>query len=204
VRKQLEACQGWPSPKLGPEFHTAVTSDVPTLIFSGEVDPVTPPSSGDRVARALKRSQHIVVTDAGHGLDGMEGFECVPRTVEAFFAAGSPESLDTSCVAGMRRPGFLLSLDPEVKLKPEELARVTGTWLGQNGLKVRTEAVGGYLRVAFPNGNVLLAATSPTSFRLRSGEPGFLITFGLQGGRAVSLTLEERGEAQTLKREEGN
>ncbi|HEY9421165.1 MAG TPA: alpha/beta fold hydrolase, partial [Thermoanaerobaculia bacterium] len=203
VRKQLEACQIWPAPKLGPEFHMAVTSDMPTLIFSGEVDPVTPPSSGDRVARGLRRGKHIVVTDAGHGLDGMEGFECVPRTIEAFFAAGSPESLDTSCVAGMRRPDFLLSMDPEVKLKPEELARVTGAWLGQNGLKIRTEAVGGYLRVAFPNGNVLLAATSPTSFRLRSGEPGFLITFGLQGGRAVSMTLEERGETQTLKREEG-
>ncbi len=201
VRKQLEACQIWPAPKLGPEFHAAVTSDVPTLIFSGEVDPVTPPSSGDRVARGLKRSRHIVVPDAGHGLDGMEGFDCVPRTVAAFFAAGSPESLDTSCVAGLRRPGFLLSLAPEVQLKPEELARVTGAWMGQNGLKIRTEIVGGYLRVAFPNGNMLLAATSPTSFRPRSGEAGFLIAFDLQGGRAVSMTLREGGGTLTLTRE---
>jgi pimeloyl-ACP methyl ester carboxylesterase len=201
VRKQLEVCEGWPAPKLGPEFPKAVTSDVPALILSGEVDPVTPPSSGDRVARGLKRGRHIVVPDAGHGLDGMEGFDCLLRMVSSFFIAGSAESLDTSCVAGMRRPGFLLSLDPEVQLKPEELARVTGTWLGREGLKVRTEAVNGYLRVAFPNGNVLLAATSPTSFRRRGGEPGFLITFDVQDGRAVSMTLREGDGTQTLKRE---
>jgi pimeloyl-ACP methyl ester carboxylesterase len=191
VRKQLAACKGWPAPKLGPGFRVPVASDIPTLLLSGGADPVTPPSSGDRVARTLKRSRHVVVPDGGHGLDGMKGGECISQMISAFVAAGSTESLDTYCVTRMRRPDFLLSYEPEVRLKPEELERLAGTWSAQEGLRVKTEVVGGYLRVAFPEGPFLLAATSPTRFRLRSGEPGFAITFGLQDGRAVSMTLEE-------------
>ncbi|MEA2599278.1 MAG: hypothetical protein QOF89_270 [Acidobacteriota bacterium] len=201
VRKQQAVCVGWPAPKLGPEFRVPVTSDVPTLLLSGGADPVTPPSSGERVARMLKRSRHVVVPDGGHGQDGMTGEECVPKMISAFIASGDAGSLDVSCVARMRRPDFLLRLEPEVKLKPEELDRLTGAWQGKDGVKIRTEAVGGYLRVVFPNGSNLLAATSPTSFRRRTGEPGFRITFGLQDGRAVAMTLEEAGGAKTLTRE---
>jgi len=201
ARKQLAACAGWPAPKLGAEFRIPVTSDVPALLLSGGADPATPPSSGERVARTLKRSRHVVVPDAGHGLGGMKGLECVPQMVSAFIAADSAESLDTSCVARMQRPDFMLSLDPEVRLKPEELERLTGTWSSPDRLTVKIDVVGGILRVTFPNGSDLLAATSPTRFRLRSGEPGFLITFSLQDGRAVSMTLEEQGGTLSLTRE---
>jgi hypothetical protein len=153
------------------------------------------------VARTLKRSRHIVVADAGHGLDGMKGGECVPQMVSAFIAAGSAESLDISCAARMQRPDFLLSLEPEVKLKPEELARLAGTWLDKDGTRIKTEVVGGFLRVVFPNGSDLLAATSPTRFRLRNGTPGFAITFALQDGRAVSMSLQEGDGTETLERE---
>ncbi|HEX6901486.1 MAG TPA: alpha/beta fold hydrolase [Thermoanaerobaculia bacterium] len=201
VRKQLEACKGWPAPKLGPEFRRPVTSGIPTLLLSGSADPVTPPSQGDRVARTLKRGRHVVVEDGGHGLGGMQGGECVERMITAFIQAGAAESLDTSCVARMRRPDFLLSLDPEVKLKPEELERLVGVWAGPNGGKFTTAVVGGYLRVDSPFGPALLAATSPTRFRMRSGEPWLKLSFDLQDGRAVAMTLEMPGGTQTLKRE---
>jgi hypothetical protein len=102
----------------------------------------------------------------------------------------------------MRRPDFLLSYEPEVKLKPEELERLAGSWSAQEGLKVRTEVVGGYLRAVFPEAPVLLAATSPTRFRLRNGEPGFAVTFSLQEGRAVSMALEGRETTTILTRQE--
>jgi hypothetical protein len=130
----------------------------------------------------------------------MKGQECEPQMISAFIIAGSAESLDTSCVARMQRPDFVLSLEPEVKLKPEELERLTGTWTGQDGLTLKADVIGGLLRVAFPNGAELLAATSPTSFRLRSGEPGFSITFSVQDGRAVSMVLEEPEGTSTLTR----
>jgi pimeloyl-ACP methyl ester carboxylesterase len=200
VRKQQAACAGWPAPKLGLDFRIPVTSDVPALLISGEVDPATPPSAGERVARTLKRSRHVVVPDGGHGLGGMKGLECEPQMVSAFIASGSAESLDTSCVARMQRPDFLVSLEPEVKLKSEELERLTGTWSDKEGFELKTDVIGGFLRVTFPNGSDLLAATSPTRFRLRSGEPGFLITFSLRDGRAVSMNLEETEGSTTLTR----
>lgn len=199
VRKQLAACEGWPAPRLRPDFRAPLTSDIPTLLLSGGADPATPPSSAERVGRTLKRSRHVVIPDAGHALEGMQGLECEARMVSAFIAAGAAESLDVSCVAGMRRPDFLLSLDPEVKLKPEELERLTGSWVGEDGLEVRTESMGGLLRVVLPHTPILLAATSPTSFRPRD-EPGFRLVFHLQEGSAVSITLEEAGGTSTLRR----
>lgn len=201
VRKQLAACEGWPAPQLGPGFQVPVASDIPTLLLSGGADPVTPPSSGERVARTLKRSRHVVVPDGGHGLSGMKGGECLPQIVSAFIAAGSADALDTSCVARMQRPDFLLSYEPEVRLRPEELARLSGSWSSPDGLKVKTEAVGGYLRAVFPDGPILLAATSPTRFRLRNAEPGFAANFSLQDGQAVSLTLDETERKTVLTRE---
>jgi pimeloyl-ACP methyl ester carboxylesterase len=203
VRKQLAACGSWAAARLGPGFHKPVTSDVPTLVLSGSADPATPPSSGERVARPLKRSRHVVVQDGGHALEGMQNGECVQQMIARLIAAGSAESLDTSCVSRMRRPAFALSLDPEVKLKPEELARLAGAWAAKEGYKNRTEVVGGYLRLVFPTGSpMLLAATSPTSFRPRTGEPGRKLTFTLQDGRAVSMTLVEPDATTTFTREE--
>ena len=39
---------------------------VPTLLFSGTLDPVTPPSQGTLVASTLTQSRHIVVGGMGH------------------------------------------------------------------------------------------------------------------------------------------
>jgi pimeloyl-ACP methyl ester carboxylesterase len=36
-------------------------------LLSGEFDPVTPPEFGERVARSLPRSRHIVVPGGAHG-----------------------------------------------------------------------------------------------------------------------------------------
>ncbi|HKH45455.1 MAG TPA: alpha/beta hydrolase [Thermoanaerobaculia bacterium] len=200
VRKQLAACAGWPAPKLGPDFRVPVTSDIPALLISGGADPATPPSSAERVARTLKRSRHVVVPDGGHGFDGMKGLECESQMVSAFIAAGSAESLDTSCVARMQRPDFLLSLEPEVRLKPEELERLAGTWTSKDGLIIKTDVVRGFLRVTFPDESSVAAAISPTRFRQRSGETGS-ITFLFKDGRAVSMTLEEPDGTVSLTRQ---
>jgi pimeloyl-ACP methyl ester carboxylesterase len=192
VRRQLAACAGWPAAKLGAEFHAPVTSDIPTLLISGGADPATPPSLAERVARTLKRSRHVVIPDGGHDWDGMTGADtCANGLIAQLIRTGTVESLDTSCVARTKRPDFLLRLEPEVRLKPGELERLAGTYMGKDGLKAQAEIVGGYLRVTHPNGSDLLAATSPARFRRRDGEREFRITFGLQDGRAVSLTLEE-------------
>jgi len=61
------ACRTWPATPVAPEWKSPVTADVPVLLISGRLDPVTPPEFGERVARTLPRSRHIVVADGAHG-----------------------------------------------------------------------------------------------------------------------------------------
>lgn len=178
-----------------------MTSDVPALLISGGADPVTPPSSGAKVGRTLKRSRHVVIPDAGHNVYGMHGWECPSQIISAFIAAGTPEPLDTSCVAGMRRPDFVVGLEPEVKLKPEELDRFVGTWSPEEGSEVvKTEIAGGLLRVTTPEEKFFLVPTSHTRFRPRSGNPS-RFTFELREGRAVSMRMKKTDKTLVWTRE---
>lgn len=118
LRRQKAACEGWPVRDLGPDLQAAAVSDVPSLLISGERDPATPPSNGERAARTLKRARHLVVPDAAHNTDGLEGTDCVSNLIAAFIEAGAPEGLDTSCVSRIRRPDFPLSFGPAASRSP--------------------------------------------------------------------------------------
>jgi len=82
---------------------------VPSLLISGQLDPVTPESDGAAVAGSLRHSRHVIVPGGGHGLNGMKGQECLFDLMGKLIESGSEEGLDTSCVAKMERPPFELS-----------------------------------------------------------------------------------------------
>lgn len=84
-------CGCWPGARA--QRRTAVTSDVRTLLISGEHDPVTPPSEAARVAKTLEHATLITLKDEGH-INVYRG--CVPRLLADFVDANAP--LDTSCV----------------------------------------------------------------------------------------------------------
>ena len=85
------------------DYYAPVQSSKPVLIFSGEDDPVTPPSWGEHVSQTLTNSRHVVVPGAGH-ITLMRG--CVRQLVGEFLERGSADGLDPSCV---RRPPFFTS-----------------------------------------------------------------------------------------------
>ncbi|MFP4324064.1 MAG: alpha/beta hydrolase [Anaerolineales bacterium] len=61
-------CQVW-NVAPAPAFENdPVVSETPTLLFSGEYDPATPPSWGDLAAASLPNSTHIVFPRQGHSL----------------------------------------------------------------------------------------------------------------------------------------
>ena len=64
------ACGIWPRGEIPADFLEAVHCDAPVLIFSGNMDPVTPPKFGEQVARHLPNSRHVVIPEAAHGVDG--------------------------------------------------------------------------------------------------------------------------------------
>ena len=88
------------------DYYAPVTSTRPVLIFSGEDDPVTPPTWGEHVKETLPNSRHVVVPGAGH-ITLMRG--CVRDLVGAFLDRASVDGLDASCVRGLTRPPFFTS-----------------------------------------------------------------------------------------------
>ncbi|HSK75353.1 MAG TPA: alpha/beta hydrolase [Thermoanaerobaculia bacterium] len=108
IRTQQAACAVWPVPPVGREFLEPVTSGVPVLLISGERDPVTPPGNAERAARTLKNSVHVVLPDAGHGYDGIEGAECTDELAIKVVETGTVQGLDASCMARTKRPEFVL------------------------------------------------------------------------------------------------
>lgn len=100
-------CQAWPTATLPPGYHEPVASDVPSLLLSGQLDPVTPPSWGDDVAGHLGRSRHVVVPGAGHGTTALG---CIPELLAEFLDTLDPAALDVACVQRLARPAFFTSL----------------------------------------------------------------------------------------------
>ncbi|MEM1263444.1 MAG: alpha/beta hydrolase [Pseudomonadota bacterium] len=88
-------CDVWPAGFIDDDFREPLTSDIPTLLLSGENDPVTPPTYADVAAQQLRQSQHIVGPDYGHGL---AGHGCVPTLMAAFLDDEEPLPVEASCV----------------------------------------------------------------------------------------------------------
>jgi pimeloyl-ACP methyl ester carboxylesterase len=96
----------WPRGKIPADYREPVSSDIRLLIFSGKLDPVTPPQRGDEVAKYFPNSRHIVISEAGHGVDGLSNPGCVDRIIIDFMDKGSVKDLDASCVERMASPPF--------------------------------------------------------------------------------------------------
>jgi pimeloyl-ACP methyl ester carboxylesterase len=108
VRQQIRACRDWPKSQLAEDFGQPVRSNVPVLILSGEIDPVTPPRWGEICAQNFPNSLHIVAP-AAHGVSGA----CITAIEKRFLEKASVEGLDVSCVKQMVLPPLELPPDFE-------------------------------------------------------------------------------------------
>jgi pimeloyl-ACP methyl ester carboxylesterase len=84
-----DICRLWNVPPSPAREHVAVTSDVPTLVTSGQFDPVTPPSYGALAAASLSRSHAVVFAGEAHASSVSP---CGQNVLHAFLNAptGSP------------------------------------------------------------------------------------------------------------------
>ena len=98
-------CARWPRGAVPTAFYRVLPSASPTLLFSGGLDPVTPPRHGERVAKALGASaRHVVMPNAGHGVLAIG---CVRDVVYRFIDAAEDRdasAVDASCLAVIPRP----------------------------------------------------------------------------------------------------
>ncbi|MEO8671439.1 MAG: alpha/beta fold hydrolase [Tahibacter sp.] len=98
-------CEVWPHGKRPDDFHTALKSDLPTLLMSGEFDPVTPARYGDAVAKGLSRSRHLVAPGQGHNVIGRG---CMPKLLKRFVEKLETDALDAGCIADLGATPFFL------------------------------------------------------------------------------------------------
>jgi len=111
IRSQTAACGAWPRGKIPEDFHAPIREDIPTLLISGDYDPVTPPSWAEETASHLPRGLHVLIPEAHHGFYALSNLDCALGLAEDFLARGSIEGLDPSCVETMERPPFLTKAD---------------------------------------------------------------------------------------------
>jgi pimeloyl-ACP methyl ester carboxylesterase len=207
IRQQLAACAAWAARAPDPAFVAPLESAIPTLLLSGERDPVTPASNGESVARHLTNGRHLVIADGAHGSDGMSGLDCLSQISNAFIAAGAIDALDTSCVANMARPPFVLAgAGPTVTLSAAELAALAGRFRhAEAGLELTIEVSGEGLRMSLPGQPPLaLRALSAEKFEPVGLPPGYALVFERDAaGRAVALSfLEPSAPPMRLERVE--
>lgn len=101
-----EWCRVWPAASPAPGFAKPVASAVPTLLFAGGIDPVTPPAAARAAARSLSRSQVLVAPNASHTFTATG---CAPRLTADFIERPDPAAIDGACLAGISRPPFVLA-----------------------------------------------------------------------------------------------
>jgi len=97
IRQQMEACRHWPAGTRLAGNATPVVSDVPALLFSGDLDPVTPPRFGQEVVRSLPNGRHIVLKNNGHAIG--PAAPCVAAIMKPFIDRASVRGLNTACAA---------------------------------------------------------------------------------------------------------
>ena len=98
-------CARWPRGEVPAAFYRVPPSRAPVLLFSGGLDPVTPPRHGERIAKALgPGAQHVVVPNAGHGAMAIG---CARDVIFRFIDAvqdSDATAVDAGCLKAIPRP----------------------------------------------------------------------------------------------------
>jgi pimeloyl-ACP methyl ester carboxylesterase len=103
----LKLCEQWPRGDMPAKYREPIKSNVPVLLLSGELDPVTPPDVAIPLLSGLPNSRHIVMPNATH-----DAYECSERLAREFVDRGSAKGLDASCAEQIKRQPFITALPP--------------------------------------------------------------------------------------------
>ena len=77
------------------DFHEPLATNVPALLLSGELDPVTPPAYAEMVAKSLPNSRSLVLRGQGHSVI-VTG--CAPKLFAQFLQTANAKTLDAKCL----------------------------------------------------------------------------------------------------------
>ncbi len=102
---ELQVCQGWHVKAVPAAQRQPVKSAIPTLILSGQYDPITPPANSLQAAQTLSHSYRFVFPGTGHGVYQTDS---CPNHIVVAFLDNPTQRPDDSCIAAMTGPHFLV------------------------------------------------------------------------------------------------
>lgn len=108
LRRQESACAVWPTlPSTPPTPEHRI--DIPVLFVSGSFDPVSPAEWTDDVLAHFPNGRHVVIEGGAHIVDGLSNLDtCYDPLIVRFLNVRDARGLDTSCLATVRPPAFVL------------------------------------------------------------------------------------------------
>ena len=116
VELSARVCEAWPAGPIDDDFKSPLESAAPTLLLSGELDPITPPRYADIAAADFGNVLHVVGRGQGHG---MVMVPCMRRIIAEFVEVADDASnvdaldIDLSCLERLRPfPLFASPLGP--------------------------------------------------------------------------------------------
>lgn len=128
----FELCAQWHDGKAPAVENQPVSSDIPTLVISGTLDPITPPAWGRLAASTLTNSYYVEIPGGGHGASLTEA---CPRSIVVAFFNDPDRQPDTACLPN--RVAFNTPLTRiAIELTPADLGAyrtvVPADWKGNN------------------------------------------------------------------------
>ncbi len=95
-------CADWPVEHVPESFNETVTADVPTLVFGGTLDPITPYAVSVAQAEAMPDARFVGVPGAGHGVAGTS--DCTREARGGFWR--DPAAPLPACIDDLTLPPF--------------------------------------------------------------------------------------------------
>jgi pimeloyl-ACP methyl ester carboxylesterase len=100
-----DTCTFWPRGARKADFHVPDRGSIPTLLLSGEFDPVTPPSFADIAKQELTNATHLVAKGQGHIVLSRA---CMPRIAGDFVEQLKVDPAGTKCLDQLAAPAFFI------------------------------------------------------------------------------------------------
>ncbi|MBA3874170.1 MAG: alpha/beta fold hydrolase [Anaerolineae bacterium] len=143
---QLALCSTWNKAKPNPIENEPIKSDIPTLVVSGEYDPITPPDYGKATAANLSKSFFFEFPGMGHGV--IPSSPCAFSIAQAFLKDPTTKP-DASCIADMKEPAFIVASATTAKIDLEPFTSDSG-YTGVKPKDWKEAAAGTYARGSNP------------------------------------------------------
>lgn len=188
----LAMCANWPVTPLDASILEPLQSDIPTLVLSGEFDPVTPSEYAARVAEGLSNSYSYVIPAIGHSANVSS--ECA-RAISASFISDPASQPDDSCFDALEPIQFVLPLEAGASIP---LTAFSSEAMGIQGVYPEgwTEAQPGiFVNPENPNIGIFVQAAPIAAEQLQTTLAG---QFGLDAWPEASGTTTVNGREWTL------